>query len=154
MSRLSVAVLALVALTAIAVPGTALSQEAEEAPPVLRLSFFMCDFSGGNGDAIDQEIETQVMPVWNALVDEGKVESYGYMYHWWADEWNLGIYTIAPSIQAIIDAEEEAGERIEAQVGEGTESAIGSHCPHHRDGFYTMGPSTEMNQEAGAAGGR
>ena len=154
MSRISVAVLALVALAAVAVPGTALSQEAEQEPPVLRLSFFMCDFSGGNADAIDEEIESQVMPVWNALVDEGKVESYGYVYHWWADEWNLGIYTIAPSIQAIIDAEEEAGERIEAQVGEGTESAIGSACPHHRDGFYTMGPSTEMNQEAGATGGR
>jgi hypothetical protein len=82
------------------------------------------------------------------------VESYGYVYHWWADEWNLGIYTIAPSIQAILDAEEEAGERIEAQVGEDMESAIGSACPHHRDGFYTMGPSTEMNQEAGAAVGR
>ena len=151
MSRLFVAVIALVALAAIAVPGTALSQEAELDPPVVRLSFFMCDFSGGNGDAIQEEIETHVMPVWNALVDEGKVESYGYVFHWWADEWNLGIYTIAPSIQAIIDAEEEAGERIEAQVGEDTESAIGSACPHHRDGFYTMGPNTDM-REAGASG--
>ena len=154
MSRLSGAVFALVALAAIVVPGTALSQEAEPDPPVLRLSFFMCDFSGGNGDAIQEEIETLVMPVWNALVDEGRVESYGYVFHWWADEWNLGIYTIAPSLQAIIDAEEEAGERIEAQVGEDTESAIGSACPHHRDGFYTMGPNTDMRDQAGAAGGR
>jgi hypothetical protein len=153
-SRYPLAVLALVALAALAVPGTALSQEAEPDPPVLRLSFFMCDFSGGNGDAIQEEIETRDMPIWNALVDEGKIESYGYFYHWWADEWNLGIYTIAPTLQAILDANEEAGERLEAQYGEDAPSAIGSACPHHRDGFYTMGPNTDMGDEAGAAGGR
>jgi hypothetical protein len=113
----------------------------------------MCDLSGGNGDAIDEEIETQDMPIWNALVDEGMVESYGYFFHWWADEWNLGIYTIAPTIQAILDASAEAAERLEAQYGEDAPSAIGSACPHHRDGFYTMGPNTDMGDEAGAAGG-
>jgi hypothetical protein len=152
-SRFPLAVLALVALAALAVPGTALSQEAEQDPPVLRLSFFMCDLSGGNGDAIDAEIETQDMPIWNALVDEGMVESYGYFFHWWADEWNLGIYTIAPTIQAILDASAEATERLEAQYGEDAPSAIASACPHHRDGFYTMGPNTDMGDEAAAAGG-
>lgn len=154
MSRLHTMFCASMALAALAFPGAALAQEAEEPdPPVLRLSFFMCDISGTNGDAINEEIETRQMPIWNALVDEGKVTEYGYFFHWWADEWNVGIYTIAPTLQAILDAVEEAADRIEAQYGENAPSAMGDHCPHHRDGFYTMGPNTMEAAEA-AAGGR
>lgn len=153
MSRLYTILLALTAFAAFALPAAAQAQEAEADPPVLRLSFFMCDLSGGNGDAINEEIETRQMPIWNALVDEGMVTEYGFFFHWWADEWNVGIYTIAPTLQAIIDASDEAGNRIEAQYGENAPSAMGTHCPHHRDGFYTLGPNTSMDQET-AAGGR
>ncbi|HET6361250.1 MAG TPA: hypothetical protein VFH11_04265 [Gemmatimonadota bacterium] len=154
MSRLSNTLSALMAFAALSLPATIQAQEAEEPdPPVLRLSFFMCDLSGDNGDAINEEIETRDMPIWNALVDEGMVESHGYFFHWWADEWNLGIYTIAPTIQAIIDANLEAGDRATATYGEDAPSPVADHCPHHRDGFYTMGPSTDMDVET-AAGGR
>jgi hypothetical protein len=152
MPKLPTIVRALAALAALAVPASVAAQESEPDPPVLRLSFFMCDLSGGNEDAINEEIETRQMPIWNALVDEGMVGSYGYFFHWWADEWNVGIYTIAPTIQAIIDASDEAGERLEAQFGENAPSAMGSACPHHRDGFYTMGPNTDMDEETAAGG--
>lgn len=150
MSRLQAALLALAAVTALALPLTAVAQEEEPDPPVLRLSFFMCNLGSGNGDAVEEELTTRVIPVWNALVDEGRVQQYGYFFHWWADEWNVGIYTLAESIQAIIDAEEEAGNRLEAQYGEGP-SPFFEACPHHRDGFYTMGPNTEMNRAAGGS---
>lgn len=150
MSRLQATLLALAAVTALALPLTAVAQEEEPDPPVLRLSFFMCNFGDGSGEAIDEELTTRVIPVWNALVDEGRVQQYGYFYHWWADEWNVGIYTLAESIQAIIDAEEEAGNRLEAQYGDGPSPFLEA-CPHHRDGFYTMGPNTEMNRAAGGS---
>jgi hypothetical protein len=154
MSRLHTLRLGFATLAALALPMNVIAQEAEEPdPPVLRLSFFMCNLSGNNGNAIQEEIETRDMPIWNALADEGMIESYGYFFHWWADEWNLGIYTIAPTIQAILDANEEATERFEAQYGENAPSAIGDHCPHHRDGFYTMGPSTMDDEQEAAAGG-
>lgn len=153
MSRLYTTLLALTAFAALALPAAAQAQEAEDDPPVLRLSFFICDLSGDNGDAINEEIETRQMPIWNALVDEGMVTEYGYFFHWWADQWNMGIYTVAPTLQAIIDASDEAGNRIEAQYGENAPSAIGDHCPQHRDGFYTMGPNTSDDQVT-AAGGR
>lgn len=155
MSKLYITLSAMMFVAALALPAAIQAQETEEPdPPVLRLSFFMCDLSGDNGDAITEEIETQDMPIWNALVDEGMVESYGYFFHWWADEWNVGIYTIAPTIQAIIDANEEAADRATAQYGENAPSAIAEHCPHHRDGFYTMGPNTDMDSVQPAGGGR
>jgi len=150
-SRLYATLFALTTAAALALPAVAQAQEAEASPPVLRLSFFMCDLGGDNGDAVEQEMERD-MPVWNALVDEGTIESYGYFFHWWADEWNVGIYTIAPTIQAIVDASAEADERLTAQNGENAPSAMDDYCPHHRDGFYTMGPSTDMREESAAGG--
>ncbi|HET9334448.1 MAG TPA: hypothetical protein VFQ21_12810 [Gemmatimonadota bacterium] len=153
MQKFHTAVLVLAALATLIAPSAALAQAEEPDPPVLRLSFFMCDLGGGSGDAIEEEIETRDMPIWNALVSEGMVDSYGYFFHWWADEWNVGIYTIAPTIQAILDANEEAGNRMDAQYGENAPSAFADACPHHRDGFYTMGPNTDEDAAA-AAGGR
>ena len=151
MLRLPPTLLVFLTLVALAVPAAAMAQE-EPDPPVLRLSFFMCDLTGGKGDAIEEEIETRDMPIWKALVNEGMVMSYGVFFHWWADEWNVGIYTIAPTIQAILDASEEAGNRMEAQYGDDASPVMDAACPHHRDGFYTLGPSTD--EEEAATGGR
>ena len=61
--------LVLVALAAIAAPGTLVAQEEDDAPDMLRLSFFMCN-SNRIDDAME-EVESQVIPVWNELVAEG-----------------------------------------------------------------------------------
>ena len=136
--------LVLVLLAAIAAPGTLVAQEEDDSPPTLRLSFFMC-----NTNLIDdamEEVESQAIPVWNELVAEGMVESHGFFVHRWADEWNVGIYTIAESIDAVIKASEEAGRRLEERYGD-SPSAFGEACPHHRDGFYAVGPSTGDDDE-------
>ncbi len=136
--------LVLVLLAAIAVPGTLVAQEEDDSPAMLRLSFFMC-----NTNLIDdamEEVESQVIPVWNELVAEGMVESYGYFVHRWADEWNVGIYTVAESIDAVIKASEEADRRYGERYGD-SPSAFDEACPHHRDGFYVFGPQTDDGDE-------
>ena len=132
--------LVLVALAAIAAPTSLAAQEEEdESPDMLRLSFFMCN-SNRIDDAME-EVESQSIPVWNELVAEGMVVSFGYFVHRWADEWNVGIYTVAESIDAVIKASAEAGRRIEEKYGDGP-NVFGEACPHHRDGFYQFGPRT------------
>jgi hypothetical protein len=141
--------LLLAALMMVGMTSTAWAQEAEEeeAPKVLRLSWFMCDFSDGAGEAVEEQAETQVMPVWKELIAEGVgVQNHGYLYHWWADEWNLGIYTIGDSIEAILAAVDEAGDRMEERFGEDP-GAFGDACGPHKDGFYTLGPSAGGNGE-------
>lgn len=119
--------------------------QAEEGPPsTLRLSFFLCD--GNRMDEALEEAETRDIPVWKELVAEGMVENYGYIVHSWASEWNIGIYTIAESIDAVIKASEEAGRRLDEKYGD-AESVFDQACPHHRDGFYTFGPSTDEDEE-------
>ncbi len=72
--------------------------------------------------------------------------SAGTFIHAWADEWNLGIYTVAPSIQAVLDFNEEAASRYEERHPE-AEDIFGPACPTHRDNFYVMGPRTGQNDE-------
>ncbi|UCF18817.1 MAG: hypothetical protein JSU87_12890 [Gemmatimonadota bacterium] len=137
--------LVLILLAAIATPANLVAQESES-PPTLRLSFFMCDFN--QLDAAMEEVESQVIPVWDELVKEGMVMSHGFFVHSWASEWNVGIYTVAESIDAVIKASDEAGRRLAARYGEDP-GAFGTACPHHRDGFYVMGPSTGNEEEEG-----
>jgi len=142
----------IIVLAALALPGVAVAQqpgEQEEDPPVLRVSFFMCDLGSGAGDAIEEEFQTRDVPVWKELVAEGMVQDWGTFFHWWADEWNVGIYTIAESIQAIVDASDEAGNRLEDRFGEDP-TRFEQACPYHRDGFYTLGPSTGTDEEGGS----
>jgi hypothetical protein len=104
----------------------------------------MCD-SNQLGDVLE-EVESQNIPVWDELVDEGMVQSFGYFVHSWASEWNLGVYTLAESIDAVIKASEEAGQRLDERYGD-AQSVMSEACPHHRDGFYDMGPSTGGDEE-------
>lgn len=133
-------------LAALTVPGAARAQEEGDQPPMLRLSFYMCDFNK-LGEAME-EAETQNIPVWNELIAEGLVQSHGYFVHAWASEYNVGIYTIGESIESIIAAVEESGQRLQERFGDGP-SAFGEACPHHRDGFYVLGPSAGDDSEEG-----
>ena len=98
-----------------------------------------------------EEVEAQSIPVWNELIAEGMVESHGYFVHAWASEYNVGIYTIGESIASIIAAVEESGQRLEELYGDGP-SAFGEACPHHRDGFYVLGPSAGGTTQREATG--
>jgi len=136
----------LLILLAVFVVPRGLAAQESETPPTLRLSFFMCDFN--KLDEAMQEVEAQVIPVWKELVKEGMVMNHGFFVHSWASEWNVGLYTIASSVDAVIKASEEAGRRIEAKYGDAP-SVFGQACPHHRDGFYVMGPSAAADDEGG-----
>lgn len=133
---------------ALTLPASLAAQQDEGPPPTLRISFFQCDFSK-LGEAME-EVEQHDIPIWNELVEEGMVESYGYFIHSWADEWNVGIYTIAESIQAVIDANDEAGRRADERFPDAP-NVFGEACPTHRDNFYVLGPQTGNGREA--AGG-
>ncbi|MGH7540937.1 MAG: hypothetical protein ACRELC_08065 [Gemmatimonadota bacterium] len=149
MKRVSPAVILAALITAPA--SLAAQQAADDAPPqpTLRLSFYKCDLS--QVEAIQQELETRVIPMWEELVSEGMVESTGYFFHSWAGEWNVGLYTIAADIPAVIAASDEFNSRMEERHPD-AESAFAQACPEHRDGFYTLGPRTGMDDASGGGG--
>ena len=127
-------------LGALAVPGIAAAQEEEGQPPALQISFYMCNFN--QLDEAMEEIETEAIPVWNELIDEGMLQRVGAFVHSWASEWNVGIYMIGESIESILVAVEEGDRRFEERYDDAL-SKFAQACPHHRDGFYTMGPTAK-----------
>jgi hypothetical protein len=131
-------------LVALALPATAAAQDQEDTPPTLRLSFFQCDFS--ELDAAMEQIESIGIPIWEELIEEGMIENYGHFIHSWASEWNVGIYTVAEDIPAVLAAVEEFGRRLDERHPD-SENLFGEACPAHRDGFYTFGPRTGQDDE-------
>jgi hypothetical protein len=122
----------------------AVAQDDDEDPPTLRISMFQCHWD--QVGAIIEELETRTVPIWDELVDEGMVVSAGTFIHDWADEWNVGIYTVASSIQAVLDFNDEVGRRYDERYPD-AEDVFGSACPKHRDNFYGMGPRTGQNDD-------
>ena len=80
------------------------------------------------------------------------VNSYGHFIHAWASEWNVGIFTVAESIEAVIAATEEFGNRMQERHPD-ADNGLNQACPSHRDGFYVMGPRTGQDDEGGDGGG-
>ncbi len=121
-------------LLAFVTPQAANAQE--EAPPAtLVLSYFQCDWNRLSD--IGPELELNV-PIWEELIAEGMLLDAGSYVHQWADEWNVGIYRIAESMEAAVAANAEANSRFAERHPDA--NAFGEACPVHRDNFYQFGP--------------
>ena len=140
MRKLSVTLGMLVALV---VPAGLAGQDAE-VPPTLRLSFHQCNLNE-IGPAMEQ-IEGMELPIWEELVAEDMIASYGHFVHSWASEWNVGIYTVAADIEAVLAANAEFGTRMQERHPN-ADNGLNQVCPTHRDGFYLMGPRTGVDDE-------
>jgi hypothetical protein len=111
-------------------------EEADEGPaPTMVMSQFQCDWSRMSD--VTAELELQV-PIWEAMVAEGMIGSAGSFFHFWADEWNVTLYTIGESMEAVVAANEEANSRFAEAHPDA--NAFDEACPTHRDAFYQFGP--------------
>lgn len=142
-------ILSLLLLAFVAPPQVASAQEAQEEsgpPPALVLTYFQCDWSR-LGDILS-ELELSV-PIWEELIEEGKLMDAGSYVHSWADEWNLGIYLVAETMDAAVSANGEANARFGERHPDA--NAFGEACAQHRDNFYQFGPiaSTEDVSDTG-----
>ena len=111
--------------------------------PTLVFSMYKCD-TNQIGAVLD-EYEEFGLPVYQQLVDDGQLRGAGSFSHIWADEWNVGNYFIAESIQSFIDAMDASG----PMFAEGSSAVSDAACSMHKDNFYTMGPRTGAGDESG-----
>lgn len=132
-------------LIAFVAPQAASAQD-EGPPPTLILSHFQCDWNR-LGDVIS-ELELNV-PIWEELVGEGVIQDAGSYVHQWADEWNVGIYIVAESMDAAVAGNDESNSRFAERHPDA--NAFAEACPQHRDNFYQFGPVADS--EGAATGG-
>lgn len=156
--------LSLAAVIVLLLPTTTLAQDGGavamgNASPgqTLVIESFKCDWR--SYEDINSGIEAINLPVYQALVDEGVIISWGTYWHEWADEWNFHIYTVAEDKASFFEAFAEAGRRIgEIVEEEGTwddqqlsmeaDWIVGEYCTEHKDGIYLLGAQTTGGADA------
>jgi len=111
-----------------------------ENPPTLAFSYYTCDWSA-MGDLVEDYRE-KAMPIAQALVNEGALDSEGLYTHDWGDEWNLMITRSATDIGALDSAMNTFDERYEAEHGEDAPNMLEEHCSAHKDNIYYRVMST------------
>jgi hypothetical protein len=141
-------------LTVFLLPATTLAQDddvdaTDNASPgsTLVIESFKCDWR--HYEDINAGMKSINLPVYQAMVNEGLIISWGMYWHDWADEWNFHIYTVAEDKPSFFEAFAEATRRIGEIVGDDqslTEEAdwvLGDYCTEHKDGIYTLGAQTK-----------
>jgi hypothetical protein len=143
---LLLAFLAVGLLTAPAV--VAQEEEEEEAQAnVVVMRYFECDLG-----KTDQAIEL-LNGAWRDVVDqlqeEGLIQGYGILAHYWGDEWNLADWMAVENMHASHEAWSEAFTRYMAL--EGAEEDIAKFtevCSRHKDNIYEIiHPRTKEAEE-------
>ncbi len=146
-------------LTVFLLPVTTLAQDDDadatdnaSPGPTLVIESFKCDWR--RYEDINAAMDSINLPVYQAMVNEGLVISWGTYWHDWADEWNFNIYTVAEDKPTFFEAWAEAGRRIGEIVrddGTGDDQpltveadwVLGEYCTDHKDGIYTLGAQTK-----------
>ena len=125
-------------------------QAQEDGPPTVMMSSAQCDRNTLD-DVLDNARE-RGLPIWQELVNEGMIWSYGLLRHWWGDEWNLVNVMLAADEAAVMAANDEFGSRYDDLYPD--DNMYITNCPKHRDVFYRgiAGTEEDSDEEHGSDG--
>lgn len=115
---------------------------AQDDAPTMGINFWQCDW-GRLGELVTLA-DSLVMPVAQAMVNEGTILNYGLLSHDWADEWNMVIYMSTPDTPSYLAAFEELNRRVGEQHPDAP--PITDYCSIHKDNIYTVPAVTQSNQ--------
>ncbi len=127
----------------------AMAQEEAKAPTMFTYAtYFYCDVNGQ--DSVDEIVESKNKPVYDQMVKEGLINSWGWLAHHTGGKWRRLQYYQAPSIEALLDAQEEMNKRFDAMDDDGG-IAFGKVCNAHDDYIWEVegGSSGKGRGEAG-----
>jgi len=110
-------------------------QEAESNPEMV-VSYYRCPTS--SLDDWQEALETRSLPIYQQLVDEGKITNWGSLRHEWAGYENMILWSTGSDIGSLVDANDEYRDRLQ----EAYPDADPVGCGTHRDAFYWVGPNT------------
>ncbi len=130
----------LAGLTALSV--NALAQEKEGPSLYTYATYFNCDVTGQ--DRVDEIVKNVNAPVFDKMVEEGKMSSWGWLAHYAGGKWRRAQYHQAPTLDALLDAQTEMGKRLSTAKNDAQDKEFGKICNAHDDYIWKV--------EAGSAG--
>ena len=118
------------ALCVLLLPVIAMAQEEEQEPGFVYATYMYCDLS--KQWLADKVVEDAYKPVYDKMVDEGVIGAWGWLSHHTGGKWRKILYTSAPTMDALFDAQEALGKamREEAPMARATVASI---CTTHDD---------------------
>jgi len=90
-------------------------------------------------------IDDYFSPVWNDLVNEGKLYSYQVMTHLWGDEWNLNYIIVAESHEKFLTAWSEGFRRIRTSMPPEKWDELFEYTIEHKDNLYDLRATSPRN---------
>ena len=132
---------------------SALAQEEEvkeEGPSSFTYaSYFYCDVTGQ--ERVDEIVKSTYAPVYDQMVKEDEISGWGWLAHHTGGKWKRILYHQAPSVEALLDAQEEMGKRFDASVDESLNTEFGKICNTHDDYIWAVeaGSASDSRGEAG-----
>ena len=93
-------------------------------------TYSVCDLAGQ--DRADEIFMQLDKPVYDAAVADGTVSSYSYYAHHTGGKWRRGMFYVAPSIGALLDAQKKIGDQIEAKNAD-LNAEYSKICNAHED---------------------
>jgi len=142
------ALFAVVALT----PMLGLAQEEEAERPFVYGIYYECDVT--RQELADEIVGAAFSGVYDAAVEAGEIQSWGWLAHHTGSKWRRLLYHSAPDLGSLMAALETTGEAIEAKNPE-MSRALGDICDSHVDYIWrsiTGSARGNVAQERGDAG--
>ena len=103
---------AVLTLAILAAPAVVRAQEDEKpVRPFVYATYYECDVvDQGLADMIWESVQA---PIYDAAVEDGTISGWGWMIHHTGGKWRRAGYFIAPTIEALLAAQETLGERVQ-----------------------------------------
>jgi hypothetical protein len=127
----------LLSLTVLLLAIPALAQNTDR--PVIVATYHQCDAS--QLPALIERNRERALPIYQAMVDEGKAIFAGEAVHYWGDEYNLVTWLAAPNMPEVLEAYDEMTSRYRTTYPD--DRLFIDTCPRHRDNFAYMPTATE-----------
>jgi hypothetical protein len=132
-------VIASVLFLLIILPGFVSAQDSDEAKkklkPTVVISQHMVPLA--KMDRYVEITDEYWTPVFDKLVDEGKLINWGYITHAWGDEWNIVVHYVAKDFATFQKAWGEGIKSFTESAPEEISNEIIGMISAHKDGIYT-----------------
>ena len=102
----------------------------EPAPSYVYGTYFICDVT--QQERADEIFNTLDKPFYDAAVADGSITSYSLYAHQTGGHWRRGLFFVAPTIEALLDAQKKIGDQAEAK-NKKLSTEFGKICNTHDD---------------------
>ena len=122
---------AVLMLTFLAAPAVVQAQQDEEpVRPFIYATYYQCDIA--DQEMADMIWKTVQAPIYDAAVDDGTIAGWGWLVHHTGGKWRRASYYVAPTIEALLAAQETLGERVD-QADSQAAARFSRICGAHDD---------------------